>query len=184
MFAWINQSLPPYSLLNMAKYIKDLAVYLNTINFIGMISEFDKPVVAATTAAHETLGMIGTQNVPVGFEPMTARIAWMGKSVPMAILSYDLEGVVDLQVREVLEDNTGVITRTGIVSTIKGRFQSTDGGKLSAKAMSTAESTLDVFYWKEVLDGKTLIEVDFNNNIYIVNGVDKYKERNKILGIV
>lgn len=166
------------------RILKDIAVFINTVSFVGMVKELDLPNIERTTAAHETLAMLGTINVGVGKEPMEMRIAWEGHSKAIARVAYNTQETVDLMIRGVIEDLSGpVIKRESVVWMVKGVFRSKQGGNFSPKALATHESMIDLVYYREEIDGEVMTEQDFANNIDKVNGRNLNEERNRILGI-
>lgn len=167
------------------KVLKDAVVYINTITCLGVASTVTLPTIERTTADHETLGMPGTVRVGVGFEAMEATIAWQGWTAQIAKVAYNTEALVDLQIRAMIEDVSGVtVTRVPCIVYLKGRFRSTQGGEYNAKALATRESTLDIQYFKEEISGESIVEIDVVNNTHKVGGADLNAQRNQILGIV
>lgn len=170
---------------NYLKILKDAAVYVDTVSAVGMAKTISLPTIERTTENHETLAMIGSIAVNVGFEPMEVTIAWEGWTREIARLAYNTEKKVDLQCRGIIEDLTGVTaTRIGCIVYLGGVFRSTQGGDYDAKSKATRESVMNVHYYKEEIDGVAVVEVDFANNIYKVDGVDMNADRNRILGLV
>lgn len=169
---------------NYLKVLKDVAVYINTNSFVGMAKTVSLPTIERTTAAHETLAMQGTINVGVGKEAMEATFTWEGWDAIIAKLAYNTVDVVDLQCRAVIDDMTGN-TRVEVpcIVYMKGVFRSNQGGEFSAKSLATRESTLDITYFKEEIDGEVITEQDFANNIDKVGGRDLNATRNRIMGI-
>lgn len=169
---------------SQVRIYKDIALFLNTISFVGMLKEFDHPTVEQTTAPHETLAMAGSINVGVGFEAMEARLAWEGHSKDLAKLAYNTVDQVELMVRSIIEDRSGpVLIEQGVVHHMRGVFRSNQPGNFSAKSLATKESMMDLTYFREEIDGEVMIELDVVNNIYKVAGVDKFANRNRILGL-
>lgn len=170
---------------NFLRILKDAAVYVNTISVVGMAKSIALPDVARTTEDHETLAMIGTIAANVGFEAMETTIAWEGWSPEIAVLVYNTEDKFDIQCRGTIEDMTGdTNVLTPCIVHMKGVFRSTGGGNYEAKAKATRESVANVHYFKEEIDGVTMVEVDFANNIYKVGGKNLLEDRNRILGLV
>lgn len=167
------------------KALKNAVVYINTITCLGVAKTVTLPVIEKTTADHETLGMPGTKRIGVGFEAMEATISWEGWTAQIAKYAYNTEALVDLQIRAEIEDTSGVVTtRASCIVYLKGNFRSTQGGDYSAKALATRESTLDIQYFKEEINGESIVEIDVVNNTHKVGGVDLNADRNRILGIV
>lgn len=167
------------------RVLKDAVVYINTITTLGVATTVILPTIEKTTADHETVGMPGTLRVGVGFEAMEMTIGWQGWTAQIAKVAYNTEALADLQIRAMIEDVSGVVvTRVPCVVYVKGRFRATGGGDYSAKSLATRESTLDIQYFKEEIDGEAIVEIDVVNNTHKVAGVDLNADRNRILGIV
>lgn len=170
---------------NFLRILKDAAVYVDTVSAVGLAKSISLPTIERTTENHETLAMIGTIPVNVGFEAMEVTIGWEGWDVNIARLVYNTEKKVDLQCRGIIEDLTGVTkTETACIVYLGGVFRSTQGGDYEAKSKATRESVMNVHYYKEEINGVAVVELDFANNIYKVGGVDLNANRNRILGLV
>lgn len=150
-----------------------------------MAKEIDLPTVERTTAAHETVGMLGTINVGVGKEAMECRISWEGHSVPLALAMYNTSDTQDFMFRGVIEDLSGPTkVLQSVVWYVRGVVRSKQGGNFSPKSLAAHESMIDVSYYREEIDGQVMTEQDFQNNIDKVGGVDLNLTRNQMLGLV
>ena len=170
---------------SILRVLKDAAVYINTVSMVGMAKSITLPVIERTTEDHETLAMIGTIAVNVGFNAMETTISWEGWGPEIARIAYNTEAKVDLQCRGIIEDLTGnTKVETSCIVYLKGVFRSTEDGSFEAKSKATRESVLNIHYYKEEQEGQPEVELDFANNIYKVGGVDLNANRNRILGLV
>lgn len=85
----------------------------------------------------------------------------------------------ELEVRWVVDrvDSSGM--KVGVdahKAIVKGYTKKFDPGKVEAGAAQDASIDVEVFYYKKVLNGKAMVEVDKLNGVLMIGGVDYYKQ--------
>lgn len=87
--------------------------------------------------------------------------------------------VQELEVRWVTDrlDSSGM--KLGVdahKAIIKGYTKKFDPGKVESGAAQDASIDVEVFYYKKVLNGNAIVEVDKLNGVLMIGGIDYYKQ--------
>lgn len=77
--------------------------------------------------------------------------------------------------------SAGAEVQKGLKIVFAGRPKGLDGGKIAVASTTGTKVTVSISYFKAEIDGKEIIEWDFFNNIFRVNGVDQLAEVNKLI---
>lgn len=150
-------------------------VYDDANKLVGVSAEVTLPNLEALTETIAGAGIAGEYESPIPghFGSLTIEIPFRviydqsfkllepgGKTIVLRASqqSYDVAG--------------GKIENRGLKITIKGLPKGIDLGKLAAGKMTETKNTIEVLYLKIEENGKTLLELDKLNFVYIVNGVD------------
>jgi len=170
--------------INVAK-IRDVNVYINGTSTHGQASEITLPDVAATKSDYKALGMVGTLELFNGFDKMEASIKWNSPSDNILIGCADPRESVDMMVcssREVYEGGS-IKSEEPVRYFIKGTSKNFNLGSLKAKEDTETETKFSVSYVKMVQNGIDIYELDVNNNIFKIGGVDLMAKYRENLGI-
>lgn len=161
--------------------IRDANVYVEGTSTHGQAGEITLPDVAAAKSDYKALGMVGTMELFNGFDKMEATIKWNSPSDNIMIGCADPRKSVNLMIcssREVYEAGS-IKGEEPVRYFLKGTSKNFNLGSLKAKEDSETETKFSVSYVKMVQNGIDIYELDVNNNIFKVGGVDlmaKYRE--------
>lgn len=155
-------------------------VYKNGRQLIGVAAEVTLPEITNLTDTMEGAGTGGNMDVPV-----IGMIEEMEMEIPFLSLCEDLFSImdptetVDLTLNGALQgadSGTGAIQYQDISIAVRGATKKFSPGTLKAGAKMGSSITLGLSYYKIVLNGKTMIEIDRFNDVYVVNGKDVLRE--------
>lgn len=169
--------------MGMPSKLKALTVYNDGVAYLGETSEVTVPKLVRTLEDWRGGGFDAPVGVDLGGEAI--EFEWkIGGLLEQVYSQFGATSLNALQLRFVgsyQDDNTGG-TKTADI-TVRGRHSEIDPG--SAKAGSDTEQTVKTrcAYYKLMVDGRTLIEKDEINMVFIVNGVDRLAEHRRNLGI-
>lgn len=79
------------------------------------------------------------------------------------------------------QDDTGDVIQVEVVQ--RGRIQEADRGDYKAGEDSTTTVNFVNSYYKEIVDGDVIVEVDTVNMIHMVNGVDMLEKHRRAIGL-
>lgn len=163
----------------------DANTYVNNASKHGLASEITCPDISAITTDYKALGMVGSAEFFNGFDKMEATIKWTYPDNDAKKACANFLKPVDLMIRssKAEYDNGGISSEKPIVIYLKGYPKKHAGGSYKPKEDTEVDSVFSVLYYKEEVDGETIVELDVLNNIYKVDGEDLLSERRQNLGI-
>lgn len=159
-------------------------VYLDGVNYLGRAAEVELPKLKAKMEEHAGLGLQFGLELPAGFEKMEGKIKWEGHYDEVAMLSANPYQSVAMQLRASRQSysSQGKQGEQSVVVYLNVRFKESDQGKYKARSKAEYDTAFSVDYFKLVVDGKELIEVDVFANIYKIAGKDQLAEYRDIIG--
>lgn len=154
--------------------VVNAAIYLNGRSFLGRAEEVKLPEITAKMKEHKALGMVGTFELPAGFDKMEGEIKWNSFYEDAMRVQGDIYTYHSIQCRSNVETyaSSGRIQQVPLVTFLTvqfkgsplGAYKQHEGVELTAKFACT--------YIKQVLAGKEKLELDVLANIYRVDGED------------
>jgi len=155
--------------------ITNANIYLDGGSLLGKAEEIKLPDVTAKMSEHKALGMVGTIELPSGFDKMEGEIKWSSfyKDV-MAKVANPFK-FVSLQVRCNVETygTQGRTEQKSLVTFLTVAFKKNPGGTFKQHDNAEFPTSFACYYIKQVLDGQDVMEFDAMSNIYKVNGEDQ-----------
>jgi len=158
-------------------------IYIDDVNFIGRASEIDLAKIAISRTEHRTLGMVGPVNLFSGVEAMEARIKWSAFNLD-ALRKTSPTKSIKLTARAAQQTyrDSSVSKTESVRATMIGRFKG-DGPETLKAGEGGEETMFDLDYFKLVVAGVDVIEIDLPNYIYRVDGEDIYTEIRTAIGL-
>ncbi|MFD0726971.1 phage major tail tube protein [Lysobacter brunescens] len=166
----------PYSLYRFNTFI-------NGDSFLGETEEVELPKLSRKFEEFQSGGMGGPVKLDFGNEAMEASIKF-GGLVRRALSHYAAPTVDGVQLRWVgaYKSGTSAIPQS-LEVTMRGRFQEIEFGTQKAGEKSEQKMKFPISYYKVVIDGQTVIEIDQLAGITIVDGVDTDAAFRAIIGL-
>lgn len=160
-------------------------VYIDGNNHLGKASEIDMPDVMAKMTEFKALGLIGSFELPSGFDKMELRIKWNAFYPEIAAQFVNPFKKISIMVRgnmEIWEGGDRVGEKAVVIyATCQSKGFPT--GKFKAQDNVEVESKLSCTHVKMEIDGEEVLELDIMNNIFKAAGVDMMANyRNNIGG--
>ena len=149
-------------------------VYVNGNSILGQAEEVKVPEVKHKGSEHKALGLMGSPEFFAGIDKLEATIKWNSFYADTLKLFADPFTSLSLQVRASLEEygSTGRTAEKPVVIYLTAQSSNFPSASFKQHDNVDVESTLRCTYYKMVIDGKDIIEVDIMANIYKVGGVD------------
>lgn len=161
---------------------KKFNLFVDGRGHAGNGEDFTPPKLALTTEAFRGGSMDAERDIAMGMEKMTASftLTSFDRHV-LSLFGVVQGGNVSLQVREVLEDSNG--TLTGVIHFLRGMITELDFGTIKAGDKPALKVAVSLPYYK-LVHGSTIVqEIDVDNMIHIVDGVDQLAEQRRLLGL-
>lgn len=155
-------------------------LYRKGTKLVGLTGEVELPSVTMVTDTLEGAGTGGNMDVPViGLtENMDIKIPFMSLTKDLFSLANPGEAE-DLTLRGAIQGTdpaTGKISYTSVAISVRGTVKEIAPGTVKSGGRMESSVTMALSYYKIVLDGETVLEIDKLNNVFVVNGVDVLKE--------
>lgn len=164
------------NLTNIPEVINNFNAYHNGNVMIGVTGAITLPNLDAITEEIGGAGILGTYETSIpGF------YSSINQEVPFRILDEDIFSImdptelVDLTFRASQQSTvktTGALEYKGMRIVQRGRLKSFSSGTLELGKQMNATVTLELLYYLVEIDGKTMLEYDKLNSVFVVNGKD------------
>lgn len=161
---------------------KNLNLFVDGKGFAGQIEEFNPPKLAIKVEEFRGGGMDSSIDLKMGLEKMECDFSLIQYSKDvLALFGLAAGNTVPLVAREALESFDGTVTP--VVHTMRGRIREVDPGTSKSGEKTTLKFTMSLTYYK-LQHGSTVVqEIDVQNMIHFVNGVDQLAAQRAALGI-
>lgn len=156
----------------LPKTLKNFDLFQNGESFMGQTRSVTLPKLARKMEDYRAGGMDGTLKLDTGADAMELSFA-AGGYLASAIRQYGATSVGAVQLRwagAYQAEDTGMYESVEIVA--RGRYSEIDRGDAKTGDNTEHKFTMQVAYYKESVNGVTLIEIDVPNNQFIVDGFD------------
>ena len=158
----------------MPRVLKNFSLIVDGRGYAGRVAELTTPKLTRKMEEYRGGGMAAPAEMDMGMEKLECDFTLKEYSEEVLKLwgVADLAGVA-VRFKGALEadDATGTITSVEIVA--RGRWRELDGGAWKPGEATSLKVTMACSYFKYVVNGATLIEIDVVNMVEIVNGVDR-----------
>lgn len=147
---------------------------------IGVAGEMELPEITNLVDTMEGAGTGGTMDIPVIglIEDMEMQIGFMSLCEDIFSIMDPTEAV-DLTLNGAMQGSnagTGAVQYESLSISVRGTLKKFTPGTLKSGGKMDSKVTLGLSYYKIVLGGKTMLEIDRFNGVYIINGKDVLKE--------
>lgn len=151
------------------RVLKNFNLFINGQGFTGLCEEAQLPEIKIKMDEYRGGGMDASYEIDMGTEAMMAKLT-LGEYAPDVIKAISVGSRIQLKGSLVRDSDA---TRVAVVAEIGGRFKTFTPGNWKAGDMAKPEHELTVDYFKWTQAGEDLFEIDVQNMIRIVGGVDQ-----------
>lgn len=168
--------------MGLPSKLKNFRLYNDGNNYQGIVGEFTQPKIALQMEEWRGGGMLGPVKIDMGLQLMEAEFTNGGlvKQVMRQFGATSVDGVLLRLVGAYQSDDTGNVDQVELV--MRGRLEELDMGNAKAGEDTEHKVKVPLAYYKISVNGRTEIEIDMLNSIFIVDGVDRYAEIRSALG--
>lgn len=161
---------------------KNLNLFVDGRGYAGQIIDFNAPKLTLQTEDFRGGGMDAPLKLTMGMEAMDTDFALLAYDKDVLALFGVAEGsAIPFVAREALESYDGTVTQ--VVHTMRGKITGIDPGTSKAGEVPELRLTMNLAYYK-MQHGSTVVhEIDVENFVRIINGVDSLSSIATALGI-
>ena len=161
---------------------KNINLFVDGHGYAGQIEEFNPPKLAITTEEFRGGGMDAPIELTMGMEKLECDFGLIAYDVEVLKLFGVAEGsLVPFVAREALESFDGTVTP--VVHTMRGKIREIDPGTSKAGDKPSLKVSMALTYYKLQHGTTTVLEVDVENMVRVVNGVDQLASQRAALGL-
>lgn len=166
----------------MPRKLKNLNLFNDGDSYIGQIVEVKLPTLTRTMEDYRGGGMNGPIKIDQGQEAV--ELEWKCGGMMRGVLDqYGVPRHNQVMLRfagAYQRDDTGDVDAVEVV--VRGRHEEIDAG--TAKPGDDTEFSVKTAcsYYKLSINGATVIEIDLQNMVEIVNGVDRLADQRRAIG--
>lgn len=169
--------------MGMPRKLKNFNLFQNGVSFMGMVPEVTLPKLSRKMEEYRAAGMSGPVSVDFGNEAVS--IEWTaGGLMVEALKQYGARSHGAVQLRfagAYQEDDEGTVTAVEVV--VRGRYKEIDLGAAKVADDTTHKYTMACSYYKLMVDGAAVIELDFMSGIETIGGTDTTAAIRKAIGL-
>jgi hypothetical protein len=165
----------------LPRHLRNFNVMIDGFGYAGRADEVTLPTLALTTEEHRAGGMDSAVDVDMGMELMELSVV-LSDYDEAVIAGFGLLGAgVPITLR-------GAIQRQGeaaqpVVVKMLGGLKSRDTGTWSAGGKQTTTLTYSVRKYSESINGVEYVNVDVENMVRVINGVDQLASQRAAIGL-
>ncbi|MGL6351961.1 MAG: phage major tail tube protein [Aeromonas sp.] len=170
----------------LPRKLKHLNIFLDGTAWVGETEDFTPAKLSRKFEAYRGGGMPGAVNVDMGFDDAATEISFTfggyGEQLLGSVGEAKADGTSLRFAGSIQRDDTAEVIPVEI--TCRGRFKEIDRGTFKAGDNTQTKITMVNTYYKEVINGQVIHEIDLVNMIEIgPDGVDRMAEHRKAIGL-
>lgn len=167
----------------LPRKLKNFNVFQNGESFIGQCAELALPKLTIDGEDYRGGGMLGPATLDLGLAKIEMDVTFGGymRSVLNQFGIMQVDGVMLRFAGAYQRDDTGDVDAVEIIT--RGRYTEIDHGTAKAGENNDFKVKLACTYYKQIINGDDVIEIDLVNMVYIVNGNDRYSDQRRAIGI-
>lgn len=167
------------------KQLTNCNLYMEGGAFLGALASITLPEIKHKTIEHKGGDLIGTPKLPGAFESMTATLKMNGLYEDFHALAANPDAFRSIMVRanQKVRDGYGKTGDESVIVYLRGWFSASKIGEMKSSEGSNPEYTMEVSYYRLVVGGVDIEEIDVENTVHNVLGIDVLADFRSNLGI-
>ncbi|MBN6079905.1 phage major tail tube protein [Aggregatibacter actinomycetemcomitans] len=166
----------------LPRKLKLMNLLIDGGKYLGEVNEVMQPKLAMKAEEYRAGGQIAPVDINLGLEKLEAEFKMGGYMVELiSKFGAKIDGVQMRFLGAYEQDDSGDVTSVELV--MRGRFSEIDPGNSKTGDDTEQNFKVPLTYYKIIVDGKEITEIDALNTIFIVDGVDKLAEHRAAIGV-
>lgn len=166
----------------LPRKLKLMNNFVDGVGYAGQINEMTLPKLAIKAEAYRAGGMIGEVDVDLGLEKLEVEIKAGGYMTELIKqFGGSINSVPFRFMGAYQKDDTDETDAIEVV--MRGRFTEIDGGNSKVGDDTEHNFKASLTYYKLVMNGEEIVEVDMLNSIYRVAGQDRMAAARAAVGL-
>lgn len=169
----------------MPRKLKNMNLFNDGVSYAGVAKSCTLPPLARKMEAFRGAGMNGPVKADLGMSDDGLQFEWTLGGLDLTALkqfgAIKADGVMLRFAGAYQQDDTGETVACEIV--VRGRHETIDMGEAAPGEDTEHKITTTCTYYKLIVNGEEIIEIDLLNFIEKVNGVDLLEAQRKAIGL-
>lgn len=169
----------------MPRKLKNMNMFNDANSYLGVSKSATPPPLSRKMEGYRGGGMNGPVKADLGWSDDGIQFEWTLGGLDLIALkqfgAVKADGVLLRWVGAYQQDDTGEVIAVEMV--VRGRHETIDMGEAAPGEDTEHKITTTCSYYKLVVNGEVIIEVDLLNFIEIIDGVDMLEAQREALGI-
>ncbi|MFZ6732475.1 phage major tail tube protein [Undibacterium sp. Ji42W] len=169
--------------MGLPSKLKDFNLFNDGANYLGLVPELTLPKLSRKMEEYIAGGMSGP--IEVDYHTEKIELDWTaGGLLVDALMQYGAVTHNAVQLRfagAYQNDDTAEVTAVEIV--VRGRHKEIEMGSAKMADKSDQKYKTTCSYYKLIVNGQDIIEIDFINGVEIVGGIDRRAELRAAIGM-
>jgi P2 family phage contractile tail tube protein len=168
--------------MKFPKLLKAFNIFIDGVDHHAVIVDVTRPKISFKTNDYTPGGLMGVLKTRHGIEALELQLTMGGHEADVLGMMGGSIGSKTIRYQGALEDeSTGEVLE--LVGEARGRINEADPGTDKQGDANEHKFTVHLTYYREQVNGKTIIEIDVMNNKCFINGKDYWAEFRKALGL-
>lgn len=161
---------------------KQFSLFVDGRGYAGQVESLTPPKLVSKVEEFRAGGMPAPVSISMGMEKLEASFQLLSFDADLlSLFGIRAGNATRFIVREALESFDGTVKT--VVHTIGGRVRELDQGERTAGGKTNVTVMVDVVYYKLEHGSRTVQEIDLENSVHIVDGVDVLRDMRTALGL-
>ena len=166
----------------VAKVRKDINLFIDGRGYAGKVTEFDPPKLTLKTEEHRAGGMDAPIEIDMGMEKLETMLTLADVDADALKLFGIVKGArTPMTLRGGQQGRDGTVE--ALAHHLRGRVKEIDWGTWKPGEVSPCKFSVALDYYKFEVAGETVHEIDIENMVRIIDGVDQMQEMRQALGL-
>ena len=164
--------------------LKDFILYNDAQSYVGEVGELSLPKLARKMEGWRGGGMQGEVKVDMGQEPLDFEwtVGGLGIQGLRQYASTDISGTMLRFMGAYQREDGSAPYAVEVIA--RGRHEEIDFGTQKAGGDTETKFKTSCTYYKLVIDGEVIIEIDMLGHIQVIGGIDRFASIRAALGLI
>lgn len=161
---------------------KNFNLFFDGKGYAGQIEEFTAPKLMLKTEEFRAGGMDAPVELTMGLEKLESSFSLLAMDRDVLSKFSVTEGaLVAVTAREALESFDGTVTP--VVHAMRGKIKEIDVGAMKPGDKASIKISMALTYYKLTHGKSNVVEIDVENMVRVINGVDTMAKQRAALGL-
>ena len=164
--------------------LKNFNLFIDGRGYAGVVEELTLPKINLKLEEHRVGGMDSPIQLTQGIDKLEADFT-LAEYDPLVVQQFGLvtagEAQIPLKFKGGLDNEGGAVTPVEV--TLTGSWNDLDFGNWKAGEKAPLKIMVAVRYYKLIIGGQDLIEIDVLNMVRTINGVDQLADMRAAIGL-